>query len=310
MKVENINDLRVVFHTARTGSLTGAAHALDMTPAGASAALKRVETQLGVRLFERSTRVMRLTEPGRTLVDYAGRAFDLLEECEVQLSAGHAALIGNIRLAAPSDLMRSVLLPWLDEFLDVHAGVQLQLHVSDRAMDVVRDEVDLAVRYGDLQDSGLVARRLAAPKAVLCASPRYLTKNGTPLHPRDLENHNCLTFMRGGQRHTLWQFQKDGLKATVRVSGDRSVDDASLARDWARAGYGILLKTKLELEQELSSGALVALLTEWETETYPLHALLPSGRFVPNRVRALIEFLASKFENAWPERLAKSHGRG
>lgn len=297
MRVENTDDLRVVVHTARTGSLTGAAKALHMTPAGASAALKRVEAQLGVRLFERSTRVMRLTDSGRRLIEYANRAFDLLEEGEAQVSSSQAALIGNIRLAAPSDLTRSVLLPWLDEFLDLHPGVQLQLHVGDRAMDVVRDEVDLAVRYGELQDSGLVARRLAAPRTVLCASPRYLAKRGTPSHPRDLEHHNCLTFMRGGQRHALWQFQKDGVKAPVRVSGDRSVDDASLARDWALAGCGVLLKTRLELEREFSSGTLVPLLLDWETETYPLHALLPSGRFVPNRVRALMEFLAAKLGN-------------
>jgi DNA-binding transcriptional LysR family regulator len=238
---------------------------------------------------------MRLTDPGRTLIEYAGRAFDLLEEGEAQMSTGHAALIGNIRLAAPSDLTRNVLLPWLDEFLELHPGTQLQLHVGDRAMDVVRDEVDLAVRYGELQDSGLVARRLATPKAILCASPRYLARRGTPQHPRDLENHNCLTFIRGGQHHTMWQFQKDGLRTAVRVSGDRTVDDASLARDWARDGRGILLKTRLELELELSSGELVPLLTDWETEPYPLHALLPSGRFVPHRVRALLEFLALKF---------------
>lgn len=294
MKIENINDLRIVVHTSRTGSLTGAAQALNITPAGASAALKRVETQLGVRLFERSTRVMRLTDSGRTLIDYAGRAFDLLEEAEALMSAGQAALIGNIRLAAPSDLTRKVLLPWLDEFLAGHPGVQLQLYVGDREMDVVRDEVDLALRYGELEDSGLVARCLAAPKAVLCAAPTYLARFGMPQHPRDLAHHNCLTFMRGGQRHTLWQFQKADLTATVRVDGDRSADDASLARDWALAGFGILLKTRLELRQELSSGLLVPLLTDWETETYPLHALLPSGRFVPHRVRALMEFLAGK----------------
>lgn len=297
MKIENISDLRVVVHTAQTGSLTGAAQILNMTPAGASAALKRIETQLSVRLFERSTRVMKLTDSGRKLIDYATRAFDLLEEGEAQISAGQDTLIGKIRLAAPSDLTRNVLLPWLDEFLEFHPSVQLQLHVGDRALDVVRDEVDLAIRYGELHDSGLVSRRLAIPKTILCASPRYLAKKGTPVHPRELEDHNCLTFMRGGQRHSLWHFQKDGLKVAIRVTGDRSADDASLARDWATAGHGILLKTRLELEKELSSNMLVPLMPDWETETYPLHALLPSGRFVPHRVRTLMEFLVSKLNS-------------
>lgn len=299
MKIENISDIRVVVHTAQTGSLTGAAQILNMTPAGASAALKRVETQLSVRLFERSTRVMKLTDSGRKLIDYANRAFDLLEEGEAQISAGQHALIGKIRLAAPSDLTRNVLLPWLDEFLKSYPSVELQLHVGDRALDVVRDEVDLAIRYGELHDSGLVSRRLATPRTILCASPRYLAKNGTPLHPRDLENHNCLTFMRGGQRHSLWQFQKDGLKVAVRVTGDRCADDASLARDWAMAGHGILLKTRLELEKELSSNMLIPLMPDWETEMYPLHVLLPNGRFVPHRVRTLMEFLVSKLDSKY-----------
>lgn len=301
MKIENISDLRVVIQAAHKGSLTAAAHELNMTPAGASAALKRIEAQLGTRLFERSTRVLRLTEQGRVLLDYAGRAFDLLEEAEAQMAIGQRALTGSIRLAAPSDLARSILRPCLDAFLDLHPNVQLLLHVGDRRMDVVRDEVDLAVRYGDLKDSGMVARLLAAPRAVLCAAPSYLEKRGTPGRPQDLAAHNCLTYMRAGQLYREWRFRRDGVTVDVNVNGDRSADDASLARDWALAGYGILLKTRLELAPDLASGALVALMTDWETDTYPLHALLPSARFVPHRVRALVDFFISRFSEGEAE---------
>lgn len=295
MKIENINDLKVVLQAARTGSLTRAAGALEMTPSAASAALKRVEVQLNTRLFERSTRAMRLTEQGRILLDYAGRAFDLLAEAESQVSAEQAALVGVLRLAAPSDLTRSVLLPWLNEFQALHPGVELQLYVGDRTMDVVRNEVDLALRYGELPDSRLVGRLLASPHAVLCAAPSYLARRGTPLAPQELAQHNCLTFMRGRQRHRLWRFERDGVRCEVQVGGDRSADDASLAHAWALQGHGILLKTGLELHAELDSGALVPLLPGWSTEVYPLHALLPSARFVPARVRALVSFLENKF---------------
>ncbi|GAB2895014.1 LysR family transcriptional regulator [Paralcaligenes sp. KSB-10] len=297
MKIENLSDLLVILHTARTGSLTGAAAALGMTPSAASAALKRVESQLSTRLFERSTRAMRITDEGRILLDYAQRAFDLLSEAETQVGIDQAELVGVVRLAAPSDLTRSVLMPWLNEFLNLHPAVELQLHVGDRPMDVVRDEVDLALRYGELPDSQLVGRLLVAPQAVLCASPEYLQRHGTPLSPHDLKHHNCLTYMRGGQPHRLWRFERGGVVTDVRVSGDRSADDASLARAWAVAGYGILFKTRLELEDELSDGELIPLLTEWNTEIYPLHALLPSARFVPARVRALVEFLVNKFRS-------------
>ncbi len=295
MKIENVADLNVLIHTARSGSLTGAAAALGITPAAASATLKRLETQLGTRLFERSTRAMRLTAHGQTLLDYAKRAFDLLAEGESQVTEDSGALVGTLRVAAPSDLARNTLLPWFSEFLALHPGVELSLSVGDRPLDVVRDEVDVALRLGTPPDSRLVARTLALSSPVLCASPAYLLRHPAPQKPQDLLEHNCLIFERGGKRHRQWRFAQHGNWTEVRVNGDRSVDDASLARDWAIAGMGVLLKSAVDLRNHLADGQLVRLLPDWETEPYPLHALLPSGRFVPTRVRALVDFLAAKF---------------
>jgi len=296
MKIENIADLQVLVHTARGGTLTAAASALGITPAAASATLKRLESQLGARLFERSTRAMRLTPQGQTLLDYAVRAFDLLAEGESLVLADRGALVGSVRVAAPSDLTRVTLLPWFDGFLDQHPGLQLALSVGDRPLDVTRDEVDVALRYGPLADSRLVARRLADARPVLCASPAYLMRHPAPRTPQDLLQHNCLTFHRGGRRQRLWRFCRNGHWAEVRVDVDRVVDDASLAREWAIAGRGITLKSELDLQRDVAAGALVRLLPDWDTEPYPLHALLPSGRFVPARVRALVDFLALRFE--------------
>ncbi|MGN6528290.1 MAG: LysR family transcriptional regulator [Burkholderiaceae bacterium] len=295
MKVENIADLQVLLHAARGGSLSAAARTLGITPAAASATLKRLEAQLGTRLVERSTRAMRLTPPGQILLDYARRAFELLAEGESQLDAERGALVGTVRVAAPSDLTRTVLMPMLDDFLRLHPGVELALNVGDRVLDVLRDEVDLAIRYGQLADSRLVARTLTVARPVLSASPDYLRRRGTPRSPLDLVDHNCIAFMRGGRPFRTWRFGQGGQWTTVRVGGDRSVDDASLAREWALAGAGILLKTEIEQRRDLASGALVPLLADWETDPYPLHALLPSGRFVPARVRALVDFLALRF---------------
>lgn len=296
MKIENIADLQVLIHTARTGSLTNAAAAMGVTPAAASAMLKRLEKQLATRLFERSTRAMRLTVHGQTLLEYAERAFDLVAEGEAQVTEHRTALAGLIRVAAPSDLARSVLLPWFDEFLAEHPGVQLSLHVGDRTLDVIRDEVDLAIRYGELVDSRLVIRPLAVLYPIVSAAPSYLARCDPPRHPQDLAKHNCLIYGRGGRMHRLWKFTKDGQWTQVRVGGNRSVDDASLARQWALAGSGILVKTEIEQHKDIESGALVRLLADWQTEPYALNALLPSGRFLPGRVRALIDFLSHKFQ--------------
>ncbi len=296
MKIENPADLLVLVQTARGGSLSAAARALGITPAAASATLKRVEAQLGTRLFERSTRAMRLTPQGQILLDYATRAFELLDEGESQLAADRATLVGTVRVAAPSDLSRTVLLPLFDAFMETHPGIHLQLSVGDRVLDVMRDEVDVAIRYGALADSRLVARTLAVAHPVCSASPEYLKRTPAPCTPQDLAQHNCILFDRGGRRHRTWRFCRDGEWTQVRVDGDRHVDDASLAREWALAGRGVIFKSGIDQRADLARGALVPLLTEWQTEPYPLHALLPSGRFVPARVRALVDFLAAAFK--------------
>jgi DNA-binding transcriptional LysR family regulator len=297
MKIENIADLQVLVQTARTGSLTGAATVIGITPAAASATLKRLETQLGARLFERSTRAMRLTSQGQTLLEYANRAFELIAEGEAQITENRSELIGTVRLATPSDLARSTLAPWLHEFLETHPALQLLLTTGDGMLDVVRDEIDLAIRYGTPADSRVVAKTLAVTRSIVTAAPSYLARRSIPLHPRDLLQHNCVTFARGGRPHRLWSFSKNEERIEVEVRGDRFVNDASLAGEWAVAGAGIILKTPTEQRTELASGALVQVLQDWQTEVYPLNAVLPSGRFIPNRVRALMDFLVTKFES-------------
>lgn len=294
MEIENVGNLPVLLHTARTGSLTGAARVLGVTPAAASAMLKRLETKVGVRLFERSTRAMRLTPAGQTLLEYATRAFELLDEGEAQIVEASKRLVGLVRVAAPSHLARAVLLPWLDAFLALHPGVELALSVGDRPLDVLRDEVDVALRYGALADSRLVARPLLAIEPIAVASPSYLARHPPPETPADLSHHNCLVYQLAGRPHRTWRFVRDGQSMEVRVRGDRSTDDTALAHQWAHAGAGILLETPLELMQDLAKGRLVPLLMRWRTEPYPLHAILPSRHFIPARVRTLVDFLAAK----------------
>ena len=303
MQFENLSDLRVLVETARGGSLTAAARALGVTPAAASAMLKRLETQLQVRLFERSTRAMRLTPQGQTLLDYATRALELIEEGAGQASAAVGALRGGIRVAVSSDLGRGVLLPWLDDFLAQHSGVQIALSASDQVLDVRRDAVDLALRYGaaELRDSQLVARPLCTTRRVACAAPAYLQRRGTPTHPRELAQHNCIALQIGGRREQRWSFERAGEQLDVPISGDRSADDGAVAREWAMAGAGIVYKSRLDVYAALQRGQLVALLPDWAGQPYTLYATLPSNRFVPARVHALVEHLAARLA-VWPAR--------
>ncbi len=310
MKFENLTDLRVLVETARGGSLTAAARTLELTPSAASAMLKRLEAQVGARLFERSTRSMRLTPQGQTLLDYAQRALELLHEGASQALSQAGALRGTVRLAAPSDLARSVLLPWLDAFCQAHAGVQLALSVGDHLQDVRRDAVDLALRYGELADSQLSARTLHVTQRVPCAAPAYLARHGQPQHPDELASHRLIGLHIAGRREARWTFTRgSGAHAEARavpIDPVVSCDDGALVHAWALAGAGIACKSALDIGDDLRSGALVALLPQWAGPRYALNAVLPSNRFVPARVRALVDHLAACFAALAPAGLGSA----
>lgn len=209
--MKSLQDLDIFVRTADSGSLSATARALDLTPAAASAALKRLEAELGVTLFVRSTRSLRLTQEGELFLEHCRPALAGLRQVRDQLAGGQAALRGTLQLAAPSDLGRNVLMPWLDEFQSQHAGVDLRLHLSDRAANVYSEPVDAAFRYGRPQDSSLVALPLSdTHRRVLCAAPSYLQQRGAPATPHDLAGHDCLCFMLGEEVHDRWSFWPAG----------------------------------------------------------------------------------------------------
>ncbi|MCV2419340.1 LysR family transcriptional regulator [Paucibacter sp. DJ2R-2] len=317
MKIENTDELRLLLECARGGSLTAASKVMDITPAAASAMLKKLEARLGLRLVERSTRALRLTQAGEQLREHGQRALELLDEglalaleadpvaCAAGSRAAGAAapsLRGRIRVSAPSDLTRQLLLPLFDEFLERHPAVELQLSVSDSLLDLVKDEVDLALRYGQLPDSGLVARRLALVRRMAVASPAYLERHGRPGHPSELSQHACLTFKIRNRHERSWRFRPRGQEAAaplvVAVHGPRSCDDAAIAHQWALQGFGVIYKSALDVRLSLGSGALVDLFPDWQGDDLPLHALMPSQRFLPQRVRALVDHLAQGLSGA------------
>jgi len=300
MKFENIEEPRVLVETALRGSLTAAAKVLQISPAAASASLKKLEARFGVRLFERTTRSMRLTDEGEALLGYCERALSLLDEGAARVADEKGELRGLLRVTAPSDLVRRLMLPMLDAFLDTHSGVELMLTVSDSIADVVRDQVDIAIRYGEVADSRLVARPIANAYRIAVASPDYLVFNGTPTHPAELSQHECLSFVIRQRRQQVWRFWPLQAGAAtepleVRVNGRRIVDDAGITQRWAIEGRGIAYKSELDTENALSANELVRLFPGWRGEHIPLNAILPSNRFIPARSRALVKYLQESF---------------
>lgn len=291
----SLDDLRLFVRTAELENLSAAAREMDRTAATASAALLRLERRLNARLFARTTRRMRLTEEGRVFLEAARKALAALEEGEGALAEQRQALTGPLRLSAPSDLGRSWLRGWLDDFLDAHPGVSLELSISDSLTDLYRSNIDLAVRVGWLEDSSLVRRQLTTTRRVAVAAPRYLARAGIPADPRELAQHDVLCLAPGGQVRVRWPFRSRDERLEVEISGRRSSDDGAVVRDWALAGYGVAYKSWFDVAGDIRAGRLALLFPDWYQEPMPLQLVFLQSRFPSLRQRRLIEFLQERF---------------
>lgn len=295
--MSSILDLEIFVRTADSGSISAAARALELTPAAASIALKRLETRLGIRLFARSTRSMRLTEEGRRYLESVRLALATLAEGEQALKQQTEGLSGVLQLAAPSDFGRNVLLPWLDDFKREHPHIQLQLLLNDRHADLFRETVDVALRFGVPSDSTLVALPiLPEHRRVACASPAYLDRHGTPQSPAELSDHSALLYLRNGRPYNTWRFHREDETIEVEVRGDYLSDDGEVARRWALAGHGIAYKAWLDVAEDVRAERLVMLFDDWLGESVPFNLLCPHRVQVSERVKVLQAFLRERCE--------------
>lgn len=295
----NTGDLDLFVHTADSGSITRAAEQLDMTTSAASAALKRLEKQLEIQLFIRSTRQLRITAEGERFLVYCREALGKLEAGRASIHALEGKVAGELRISAPSDLGRNVLLDWIDEIMDQHPDLSINLSLGDSNADFYQDRVDLAIRYGAQEDSSMVAFKLATIDVLLCASPGYLATFGTPEEPRDLLQHNCLLYQINNRIYDLWEFasSEQGGKENykIRVTGNRCSNDADVVRLWAVAGKGIAYKSLLDMSDDLRAGRVVRVLSEYQTPTIDLHLMSPTRKQITPAVLLLRDILREKF---------------
>jgi DNA-binding transcriptional LysR family regulator len=300
-KMLKLDDLTVFVRTADRGSLSAAARELEISPALASAAVKRLEGELKIRLFARTTRSLRLTEEGDTYLRHAREALRLLQEGHDALMQGKETLGGTLKISMPSDLGRNMLVGWLDEFQALYPKVSFQLSISDRVSDMYRQPVDIAIRYGVQEDSSLIAFPLAPEnRRVLVASPEYIKQHGKLTSLDELARHNCLRFMLEDVIHDRWSFYRDADAGPelIHVNGNRSVDDADVVRRWAVAGVGIAYKSRLDLSADIRAGRLQVLLPDMLGERTALHMLCMHRSQVTPTVLALRDFLRAQCEKA------------
>lgn len=281
-------DLQLFVRAAALGSFSSAAREAGLLPGQVSAALKRLEAELGLRLFARSTRSLRLTAEGEQYLPFAQTALQALREGQESIHQHPDEVRGVLQVAASSDLGRNVLLPALTAFRREHPGLVLRLFLSDQLTDVFRDPVDVALRYGHIEDGSFVALPLAPHnRRVLVAAPSYLARRGRPASPQALADHDCLLYLRAGRVYDQWPCTEHGRRHEVQVRGPLLSDDADVVRRWAVAGEGIAFKSWLDVQADVQAGHLELLLPASVGESSPLSFLCPHRRQFSPAVRRL-----------------------
>ena len=288
-----IDYLRLFLRIVDRGGLAAAGREFNLSPATVSERLAALEKHYGCALINRTTRSISLSEEGRLLAETARRIVHEADEIELRIKHGFTAISGPIRLTAPLDLGRNTLLPLLDTFLEAHPGVTLDLELTDGYLDVVGGAFDLAIRFGNLEDSSLRLRNIGPNRRIACASPEYLTRHGVPQCPADLQHHECLIMRFGANADREWAFLVNGRQEKVRVSGRRTANSGELVRAWCKAGYGIARKSEWDIREDLRSGALVEILKDFAITNSNLQLLLPPGREAPQRVRMLADHIVA-----------------
>jgi DNA-binding transcriptional LysR family regulator len=276
----------------QAGSFTAAARALDMPKSSVSRKVSELEDRLGVRLLQRTTRKLGLTDAGRLYFDRSSRIVAEMEEAEQAVAQTQSAPRGLLRVTAP--LSFGMLGPMMAAFLQRHPDVQVELVCTDRRVDLVDEGFDVAIRAGPLDDSTLIARSLGVLERVLIASPAYLRRRKRPRSPAELSEHDCVNF-GAGHAPTVWILHSGERRVEVRVSPRYSVNELDLLLEAARAGVGIALIARFVAVEDLRAGRLRQLLPEWSSPKTPIHAVYPTARHLSPKVAAFVEFMRESF---------------
>ncbi|MEM7022017.1 MAG: LysR family transcriptional regulator [Pseudomonadota bacterium] len=298
--MDSVAAMQVFVRVVETGGLSAAGRALGLAPSSVSRRVGELEHALGVRLLQRTTRRLSLTEAGETYYERARDILRAVDEANLAVTAKRAGPSGVLRLTVPASIARQHIAPAVAAFQQQYSAVQIVMLVTDRVADVVGEGLDLALRVGQLEDSSLIARKVGQARRVVCASPAYLRSAGEPAHPADLTHHACVIF-RTHPGVNLWRFRRGDEHIEVRVTGTFFSDDGEALAAAACAGLGIVLIPEWLVGADLSSGRLVELLCDFAPEpaTTALHALYAPGPYVPPKVRAFVDFLAGRFSPAY-----------
>lgn len=296
--MDRLTALTVFRRVAELNSFAEAGRRLGLSPAAISKNIAELEAHVGVRLINRTTRRMSLTEEGRLYLEHVTRGLDALADADQALSPIKMEPSGTLKVSAPMTVTLTRLSAAIPAFLARFPDLKLDLDLDDRRIDIIREGFDLAIRASDsLEDSSLIARKLAVMPHVLCAAPSYFERRGKPTTPSDLKALDHIRFSLSGHADA-WEFSKDGCTERIAVDARYSVSSSLAVRDALRAGFGVSLMPRPYVEEDLAHGWLQSALEGWGTVETTLYAVYPSRQHIAPKIRAFLEFLVRQFGDA------------
>lgn len=294
--MNNAQDLAFFHLLAKQGSLVATARELGVTPPAISKRLSALEKRLGVRLVNRTTRSMSLTAEGELYYTHVARILTQIDEVEQLVSSRRATPKGLIRVNASLGFGRRHIGPALAAFYALYPEVEIQLEISDHPLDLATHGFDLGIRFGTLPDAALHARKIASNRRLLCASPIYLEKYGTPQKLTDLQQHNCIFIRQNESPYGVWRFANGERMENIKVHGALCCNDGEVALNWALEGYGLLLRAEWDIARYVRSGRLRLVLENHMPTHADVYAVYPQQLHLSARVRHLIDFLIERFK--------------
>ena len=288
--MSNLKQLGTFVSVVNLGSLSAAARKEEVVPAVIGRRLDSLEKRLGVKLLVRTTRSISLTHEGRAFYEDCQRILLDLQEAEAAVANGSASASGHLHLFAPATYGRRFVAPHIASFQRQYPDVRITLDLSDRVVDLARERIDCAIRIAGLENSSMVAVRLAQISRVVVASPEYLARRGVPETPGDLENHECMSLL-GDSQNRGWAFMVDGQLVNTKIRSALECNDGIVLHEWALQGLGLAWRPLWEVKDDLAEGRLVRVLSQYASTDDPVYAVVPQRKYLPSRVRLFIEHL-------------------
>lgn len=295
--MDQISEFTFFITLARNGSLTATARELNLTPSAVTKRLTNLENRLAVRLINRTTRRLSLTNEGELYLKYVKNIVNQINDMESVISGRRDSPQGLLRVNAPLGFGRNYIAPIISEFVRQYPDIEVQLMLSDRPIPLPDESVDICIRFGEIPDSRVIARRIAPNRRLLCASPRYFNRYPKPEKPADLAGHNCIIIKQAQKVATAWKFlnQETNEESVIKVKGNLITNDGEIALRWAIDGHGIVMRAEWDMARHIREGRLITVLDDYDTPNADIYAIYMERLNISAKVTCFLDYLQNSF---------------